>query len=110
MADSADEPGWMLPLLLFGGFRLIIDALHDELARRGHPDLRPVHGFVMQAIGSDGATASEIGRRLGVSKQAAGKTVDRLVELGYADRVPDEADARPKLVRVTPPRRGAPAR
>lgn len=97
-----DEPGWVLPLLLFGGFRTLIDRLHAELARQGHPDLRPAHGFAMQAIGSDGATATELGRRLGVSKQAAGKTVDRLVELGYADRGADAADGRRKLVRLTP--------
>jgi DNA-binding MarR family transcriptional regulator len=92
----------MLPLLLFGGFRTLIDRLHAELARQGHPDVRPAYGFAMQAIGRDGATASELGRRLGVSKQAAGKTVDRLVELGYAERSADAADARRKLVRLTP--------
>ena len=102
MADPRDEPGWMLPLLLFGGFRTLVDQLHAELARQGHPDLRPAHGFALQAIGRDGATASELGRRLGVSKQAAGKTVDRLVELGYAERSADAADARRKLVRITP--------
>jgi DNA-binding MarR family transcriptional regulator len=102
MADPADQPGWMLPLLLFAGFRSLIDELHAELARQGHPDVRPAYGFAMQAIGPDGATASEVGRRLGVSKQAAGKTVDRLTELGYAERIPDETDARRKLVRLTP--------
>ena len=102
MADPEDEPGWVLPLLLFGGFRTLIDRLHAELARQGHPDVRPAYGFAMQAIGRDGATASELGRRLGVSKQAAGKTVDRLVELGYAERSADAADARRKLVRLTP--------
>jgi DNA-binding MarR family transcriptional regulator len=102
MAEIRDEPGWMLPLLLFGGFRTLIDRLHAELARQGHPDVRPAYGFAMQAIGRDGATASELGRRLGVSKQAAGKTVDRLVELGYAERSADAADARRKLVRLTP--------
>jgi DNA-binding MarR family transcriptional regulator len=102
MAESRDEPGWLLPLLLFGGFRTLIDRLHTELARQGHPDMRPAYGFAMQAIGRDGATASELGRRLGVSKQAAGKTVDRLVELDYAERSADAADARRKLVRLTP--------
>lgn len=102
MAEPKDEPGWMLPLLLFGGFRTLIDRLHAELARQGHPDVRPAYGFAMQAIGRDGATASELGRRLGVSKQASGKTVDRLVELGYAERSADTADARRKLVRLTP--------
>jgi DNA-binding MarR family transcriptional regulator len=97
-----DPPGFELPLLLFAGFRALIDELHVELGRRGHPDVRPAYGFAMQAIGMRGATASEIGRRLGVSKQAAGKTVDRLQRLGYVERVDDPADARRKLIRLTP--------
>jgi DNA-binding MarR family transcriptional regulator len=93
--------GYELPLLLFGGFRAIIDELHAELARRGHPDLRPAHGFTMQAIGLGGATASDVGKRLGISKQAAGKTVDRLEALGYVRRTGDDADRRRKLIRLT---------
>lgn len=97
-----DGRGYELPLLLFAGFRTLIDRLHAELARQGHPDIRPAHGFAMQAVGATGATASEVGRRLGVSKQAAGKTVDRLIALGYAARTGDPDDARRKLVRLTP--------
>ena len=102
VVELRKPPGFELPLLLFAGFRSIIDRLHAELAAQGHPDVRPAYGFAMQAIGADGATASELGRRLGVSKQAAGKTVDRLVALGYAERADDPADARRKLVRLTP--------
>lgn len=94
--------GYELPLLLLAGFRTLIDRLHAELARQGHPDVRPAHGFAMQAVGIAGATASEVGRRLGVSKQAAGKTIDRLVTLGYAERADDPSDARRKIVRLTP--------
>ncbi|MEU3738375.1 MarR family transcriptional regulator [Streptomyces sp. NPDC032198] len=97
-----DGRGFELPLLLFAGFRTLIDRLHAELARQGHPDLRPAHGFAMQAIGAWGASASEVGRRLGVSKQAAGKTIDRLITLGYAERTDDPSDARRKLIRLTP--------
>ena len=100
-----DQPrayGFELPLLLFAGFRSIIDELHAELARRGHPDVRPAHGFALQAIGLAGATATETGRRLGISKQAAGKTIDRLTELGYVQRSGDDVDRRRKVVRLTP--------
>jgi DNA-binding MarR family transcriptional regulator len=97
-----DGPGFELPLLLFAGFRSLIDQLHVELARQGHPDVRPAYGFAMQAIGRDGVTASELGRRMDISKQAAGKTVDRLHNLGYVERVDDESDGRRKLVRLTP--------
>jgi DNA-binding MarR family transcriptional regulator len=98
---EAELPGFELPLRLLLGFRVLIDELHAELARQGHPDLRPMHGFVFQAIGPDGTTAAELGRRLGISKQAAGKTVDALERLGYAERGPDPADARRKVVRLT---------
>ena len=98
---TPDRPGFALPLLLLAGFRTLVDDLHAELARQGHPELRPAHGFVLQAVGPAGTTASDVGQRLGVSKQAAGKTVDRLVALGYLERVGDPADARRKLVRMT---------
>jgi DNA-binding MarR family transcriptional regulator len=99
---SSQTYGFELPLLLFAGFRSIIDELHAELARRGHPDVRPAHGFALQAIGLSGATATEAGKRLGISKQAAGKTVERLEELGYVHRAGDDTDRRRKLVRLTP--------
>ncbi|MFE5245260.1 MULTISPECIES: MarR family winged helix-turn-helix transcriptional regulator [unclassified Streptomyces] len=83
------------------GFRSIIDAMHRDLVAQGHQDMRPAHGFALQAVGRQGASASEIGRRLGVSKQAAGKTVDKLEGLGYVERVEDPADGRRKLVRLT---------
>ncbi|OWV12999.1 MarR family transcriptional regulator [Micromonospora wenchangensis] len=96
-----ERRGFVLPLLLLAGFRSLVDDLHAELARQGHPELRPAHGFVLQAVGVTGTTASDLGHRLGVSKQAAGKTVDRLVTLGYLERADDPADARRKLIRMT---------
>jgi DNA-binding MarR family transcriptional regulator len=98
---TTDPPGFELPLRLFLGFRVLIDELHEELARQGHPDTRPLHGFVFQAIGPDGVTAAELGRRLGISKQAAGKTVDTLERLGYVTRAGDPDDARRKRIRLT---------
>jgi DNA-binding MarR family transcriptional regulator len=98
---ASDPPGYELPLLLLLGFRTIIEDLHAELARRGHGNARPLHGFACQAIGPDGTTAAELGRRLGVSKQAAGKTIDALERLGYVQRLNDPHDARRKLVMLT---------
>ncbi|TWD81171.1 DNA-binding MarR family transcriptional regulator [Kribbella amoyensis] len=93
--------GFELPLLLAGAFRQLIDELHRRLAEEGHADLRPAHGFALQAIGPDGGTMSEIGRRLGVSKQAATKTVGKLAELGYVERGADPGDARAVQVTIT---------
>ena len=102
MSPVSERYGFELPLMLGGAFRSIIDELHAELALRGHAAARPVHGFALQAIGPDGTTISELGRRLGVSKQAAAKTAAGLVSLGYADREPDLDDARATRLRRTP--------
>lgn len=90
-----DEPfGFYLPLLLAGAFRTLIDRLHEELAQRGHGEARPMYGFTLQAIGPEGASVSELGRRLGVSKQAAAKTAAALEETGYLARRLDPEDGR----------------
>ncbi|MCW3047596.1 MAG: MarR family [Solirubrobacterales bacterium] len=99
---ATDRPGFELPLRLLLGFRTLVDELNAQLAREGHPEVRPVHGFALQAIGPAGSTAVELGRRLGVSKQAAGKTIDALERMGYVQRRDDPADGRRKVVALTP--------
>jgi DNA-binding MarR family transcriptional regulator len=97
---GAERPGYELPFLLIGAFRALVDELHAELALRGHAEARPLHGFALQAV-RDGCTISELGRRLGVSKQAAAKTAAGLERLGYLSREPDPADGRASRVRRT---------
>jgi DNA-binding MarR family transcriptional regulator len=91
-----------LALLLLGGFRVLVDDAVLELAERGYEDVRPVHDFAMRAIAAGADDASELGRRLSVSKQAAAKTVAVLEERGYVVRSSDPLDARRKRLQVTP--------
>jgi DNA-binding MarR family transcriptional regulator len=90
-----------LALLLLGGFRVLVDDAVLELAERGYEDVRPVHDFAMRAIAAGADNASELGRRLSVSKQAAAKTVAVLEERGYVARSADPLDARRKRLEVT---------
>lgn len=99
MSSSARE-GNMLPFLLLSAFRTLIDELHVRLAEAGHQDLRPAHGVAMQMI-SRGGGVSDLARRLGVSKQAASKTLTALERLGYAERRPSTADQRRIEVALT---------
>lgn len=94
------KPGYELPLLLLAGFRQSVDEAHRILADHGYPEARPRDGFAMQAIGA-GSTAGEIATTLGVSKQAAAKTIARLVDLDYAAVEPDPNDGRRRLVTPT---------
>jgi len=78
-----------------------VDAATAELARRGHPDIRPVHDFALRAIAAGADTASELGRRLSITKQSAAKTILVLQERGYVARDTDPLDARRKPLHVT---------
>jgi DNA-binding MarR family transcriptional regulator len=91
-----------LALLLLGGFRTLVDAAVAELAERGHEDVRPVHDFAMRAIAAGADSASELGRRLSITKQSAAKTIAVLQERGYVTRDTDPRDARRKRLQVTP--------
>ena len=93
--------GANLALLLLGGFRSLVDAAIVELAHRGYDDVLPIHEFAMRAIAAGADNASELGRHLSVSKQAAAKTIAVLQERGYVARNADPLDARRKRLHVT---------
>ncbi len=90
-----------LALLLLGGYRSLVDAATSELASRGFEDFKPLHEFALRAIVAGADSASDLGRRTAVSKQAAAKTIAVLVERGYVASSPDPEDARRKRLEVT---------
>ena len=90
-----------LALLLLGGYRSLVDGAMAELAARGHEDFRPTHEFAMRAIAAGADSASDLGRRTSVSKQAAAKTLAVLLERGWVSREVDPADSRRKRLQVT---------
>jgi DNA-binding MarR family transcriptional regulator len=96
-----NDAGWALAVSLLLASRALFDQLHERLDAAGHPDLRPAHGFVFQAVGSEGATPSEISATLGVTKQAARLIVAELVEMKYLAYGVDQTDARRRPVHLT---------
>jgi DNA-binding MarR family transcriptional regulator len=86
---------------MLAGFRTLVDAAMEELARRGHPDFRPVHEYALMAIEAGAVSASDLGRSLSVSKQAAAKTIATLERRGYLSVETDPEDARRKKLEVT---------
>ena len=61
------------------------EALHEELARAGHPDLRPAHGYALTPSSTAADTASALGPMLGMSEQGAAKLLQTLVEGGCVE-------------------------
>jgi DNA-binding MarR family transcriptional regulator len=93
--------GVRFALLLLGGFEAMVGDVTDELARRGHPGVTANLEFALLAVKEGAGSASALARALGVSRQAAAKSVATLEDLGYVERVDDPADARRKALRVT---------
>ena len=99
--SGSSRSGADLALLLLGSYRRLVDTVVAELAARGYDDVRPSHDFAMRAIQSGADNASELGRRLAVTKQAAARTIEALLERGYITRDVDPTDARRKRLEVT---------
>jgi DNA-binding MarR family transcriptional regulator len=93
--------GAELAQLLLQGFNTLVGDVVTELDRRGHPGVTATHEFALQAIDSGAQSASELGRSLNVSKQAAAKSIAALEDLGYLQRHSDPDDARRKTLVVT---------
>lgn len=90
-----------LALLMLAGFRVLVDRGRVELAARGYEDVRPMHDFALHAILDGADTASALGRRMSVTKQAAAETIGTLEARGYVEREADPNDRRRIRLRVT---------
>jgi DNA-binding MarR family transcriptional regulator len=90
-----------LALLLLASFRTMADEGSAELSKLGFDDVRPAHDFALHSILAGADSASELGRAMSVSKQAAAKTIAILEERGYLAREPDPSDRRRVRLRVT---------
>jgi DNA-binding MarR family transcriptional regulator len=72
-----------------------------ELEETEFDDIRPTHGCVFGFVRDEGMRLTQLATLAGMTKQSVGEVVDDLVELGYAERIPDPADKRAKLICLT---------
>ena len=88
--------------LLLKGARLVDERALALVNRQGPKiTLRPSHTSLFPHIDQQGTRLTELARRLGVTKQAAGQLVSDLEALEVLERVDDAEDGRAKLVRFT---------
>jgi DNA-binding MarR family transcriptional regulator len=79
----------------------VIEDLHERLEAAGWGQTRPLWGFVLLSLREGPSRISEVGRLLGVSKQAAAKVVDGLSEAGLVERATEPLDRRASAVTLT---------
>ncbi len=90
-----------LPPLLENAREAGFEELHRRLAERGYSDIRHAHGCVFRWVEPEGTRLTELADLAGHSKQAVGEFVCDLEARGYVERVPDPADGRAKIIRLT---------
>jgi DNA-binding MarR family transcriptional regulator len=89
--------------LLSMAVAVALQDLHEELARRGHGDLRPSHGYALNAVMNGHNTTSQLAPLLGLTKQGAAKVVQALLDGQYLESgTVDGQDARTKPLALTP--------
>jgi DNA-binding MarR family transcriptional regulator len=85
---------------LFAGWALA-DVVQRRLAEEGYADVRFADGLVFQHLIGGPRAIGALAERLGVSQQAASKSVADLERRGYVRRVPDPSDGRARLAALT---------
>ena len=81
--------------------RQMQDELHARLRAAGWPEVRSSHGCVFGGMRPEGVRLTDLAERARITKQSVGEIVSDLAELGWVERIPDPADRRAKLVRLT---------
>lgn len=94
-------PDISLGVLLFIPYRHLEQRILAGLAASGHPITLAQARFA-QRIDDAGSRLTQLAESAQVTKQTAQFLVDQLESAGYVERAPDPADARAKLVRITP--------
>jgi DNA-binding MarR family transcriptional regulator len=88
-------------LLLYIPYRAMEARVFQALAAAGYDDFTPAQARVFQRIATGGSRLTDLAEQASITKQSAGFLVDQLQRAGYVERVPDPADARARLIRIT---------
>ena len=82
-----------------------LDQFVDDLAARvadtEFSDIRVTHGCVFGNIDPEGSRLTDLAERARMTKQSVGEVTTDLEQRGYVERVPDPADGRAKIIRLT---------
>jgi DNA-binding MarR family transcriptional regulator len=98
MKKSKSAP---LGLLLLEAFRWFDDGLLASLKELGWQQIGPAQSLAMTYLGAGGIRISDLARRLGVSRQAAQKTVSELEQAKLVATEVDPSNSRAKIVSLT---------
>jgi DNA-binding MarR family transcriptional regulator len=104
MEARHDSLGPELSLVAVSAGRALADEVQHRMSADGYRDVRLADGLVFQQLLPGALTIGALARNLGISQQAASKSVVDLERRGYVQRRTHASDRRARLVSLT--RRG----
>ena len=77
------------------------DQLYVGIVGAGYDDLNAAHIGLWRYPGLEGLRPSELADQVGITKQSVNDLLGHLEQHGYLLRVPDSADGRARVIRLT---------
>jgi DNA-binding MarR family transcriptional regulator len=103
--DSFDRPDGAKPYvgaLMRVVWQWVREQMYAGVVAAGYDDLNAAHIGLWRYPGLEGLRPSELADRAGIRKQSVHELLGHLEQHGYLVRVPDEADGRARVIRLTP--------
>jgi DNA-binding MarR family transcriptional regulator len=77
------------------------DQIYEGVVAAGYDDLNAAHVGLWRYPGLEGLRPSQLADRRGITKQSVNDLLGHLEQHGYLLRVPDSADGRARVIRLT---------
>ena len=77
------------------------DQMYAGVVAAGYDDLTAAHVGLWRYPGLEGLRPTELADRVEITKQSVNELLGHLEQRGYLQRVPDEADGRARIIRLT---------
>ena len=104
-SDSSDyangEPSPYVGAMLGAVWQWVRDQLYAGVVAAGYDDLNAAHVGLWRYPGLEGLRPSQLADRRGITKQSVNDLLGHLELHGYLLRVPDSADGRARVIRLT---------
>ena len=104
-SDSSEHPNSQRSPYVGATLRVVWQWVRDQLyagvVASGYDDLNSAHVGLWRYPGLEGLRPTQIADRVGITKQSVNDLLGHLERHGYLLRVPDSADGRVRVIRLT---------
>jgi DNA-binding MarR family transcriptional regulator len=99
--DTNGKPSPYVGAMLGVVWQWVRDQLYAGVVAAGYDDLNAAHVGLWRYPGLEGLRPSQLADRRGITKQSVNDLLGYLELHGYLSRVPDSADGRARVIRLT---------